>query len=377
MAAKSTASEEVRKTAAAVAAAVNKRHGAGTVVLASEAKIPPPRLSSGSLSLDISLSGGWPVNQWSEVVGNENAGKTTIVLKTIAAAQKANPSFTVCWVAAESYDEDYAAFLGVDNSRVYRIEENVMEVAYEIVLEFVATRAVDMAVIDSLPALVPADEDDKTMEEFSPGRGAFRTNQFMRKATKATKRSLTGEDRPIVGIVINQWREKIGVSWGDPRTTPGGKGKNFWFYCRVDVKRDEWITDEDKRKCGQVIKVSTFKMKGAKPREPAIIDFYFADGNGVEGGTYDVYKETLNLARMYDIVALRGNAYVYEDTRYPGGKLGFYRAMQDDSGMFDRLRKEVLEASRGMEDDEDDEPDDEPEPAPEPQPRTRKIRRRS
>ena len=355
-----SAEQGTRMSAAALLTRINKKHGEGTVVLASKARIKPPRLSTGSLALDVAMGGGWPVNQWSEVIGNESAGKTTIVLKTIAAAQARDPKFTVAWVAAESYDEDFAEMLGVDNSRVFLIEENVMEIAYEAVLEMLNNRAVDMAVVDSLPALVPADEDEKSMEEWSPGSGARRTNQFMRKATKATKRSLLDEDRPIVGIIINQWREKIGVLHGDPRTTPGGKAKNFWMYARVEVRRDEWLTDpETKERVGQAIKVSTIKMKGTPNKGvPAVVDMYYQDCADIAAGTYDVFKETLNLALVYDVAERKGNAYVYEGQRYPGGKAGFYDALRADSGLFDRVRKEVLDAARSTVSEED-------EPAPE------------
>lgn len=341
------AASEARRSAHALAAAFNKKHGPGTVVVASSARIKPTRQTTGSVALDVTMHGGWPTNQWSEIVGLEGSGKTTAVLKTVAAAQAADPEHITVWVAAESYDEDYATMLGVDNSRVILIEENVMEVAYEIVLGYAANRACDMVVIDSLPALVPADEDEKTMEEWSPGAGARRTNQFMRKATKATKRSLVDEDRPFVGIVINQWREKIGVLHGDPRTTPGGKAKNYWFYARIEVRRDEWILDEQKDKVGQTIVAKTIKMKGARPGAPTMVDFYFADHAGITAGSYDAGKETLNLSLHYDIVQRRGSTYVYRGQRFIGGKAGFAAALDADPALFANIRKEVLDAARG------------------------------
>lgn len=373
---KTTASDVTRKNAKAIAASINRKHGPGTVVIASQARLKPPRLSTGSLALDVSMRGGWPVNQWSEIIGLESAGKTTVALKSIAAAMAADPDFEVVWVAAEVYDEDYAQLLGVDNRRVYLVSDNIMEYAYDAVLEYVENRACDMVVIDSLPALVPLDEDDKSMEEWSLGTGARRTNQFMRKATKATKRSLTDHDRPIVGVIINQWRNKIGVLHGDPRTTPGGLAKNFWMYARMEARREEWIYDPDtKQKVGQTIKVSTFKMKGARPGPPASVDFYFADCNGIDAGSYDIYKEMLNLAMAFEIIERRGNAYAYESVRYPGGKQGFYDAIRADDALYDRVRKEVLEAASGVTSGEDDdipEPDETPAPV-----SMSKIRRRA
>jgi recombination protein RecA len=335
-------------TPQAVANLVNRKHGEGTVVLASEAKIRPPRLSTGSLSLDVSLGGGFPANQWTEIVGMEGSGKTTLTMMALAKAQKMDPTFHCVWVAGESYDVDYAGTLGVDNRRVSLIEENVMEPAFDAALSFIANRACDMLVVDSLPSLVPADEDEKTMEEWSPGSAARRINQFMRKCTKASKRSLTDPtDRPFVGIMINQWREKIGVLRGDPRTTPGGKGKNYWMWLRIEAKRDSWLFDEEKNKVGISIKVTPFKTKGARPGNPATVDFYFDDYDDITAGSYDVYKETLDLALVFEVAQRRGNAYVHEGIRYPGGKAGFYDALRADEGLYERVRKEVLDAARG------------------------------
>lgn len=203
-----------------IAAGINKKLGANTVVLAGDAQISK-RITSGSLTLDVVLGGGWPMNRWVELVGEASHGKTAIALRTIAANQKLNPDFTAVWIAAEDFDSKYAELCGVDNSRVLLVETNSMEDAFDAVIQFMESKAVDMVVVDSLPALVPSAEDEKHMEEFTVGRGALITNKFFRKVASATKRDLIESERPVLGIMINQYRMKIGVMHGDPRTTPG------------------------------------------------------------------------------------------------------------------------------------------------------------
>lgn len=309
---KPTTKSERRKAAEAIAAKLNrdKRFGEGSVVLATNIVVPD-RASTGALAFDVAMSGGFPVNQWTEVIGLENHGKTTVILKALAKQQQLDNDYFCVWVASEAFDPVLADMCGVDRSRVYLIEENVMELAFEAVLAFVEGRGCDMVVIDSYPAMVTALEDEKGVDEVSMG-GAKILNLFMRKCTKASKRSLTDPhaDRPFTGIIVNQWREKIGVIKGDPRTTPGGKGKNFWMYARLDVKRDEFILNSRKEKVGQVIKIVCFKMKGARPQQVGVVDFYFAAHGEFKAGDYDDFKQVVNLALLFDVIGRRGSGYV-------------------------------------------------------------------
>lgn len=246
-----------------VVAAINKKVGAGTVVLASQVRMPE-RIPTGSLTLDVVLGGGWPMNHWVEIVGEASHGKTAIALRTIAVNQERDPDFTVVWIAAEAFDTGYAKMCGVDTDRVLLVETNSMEDAFDSVIKFMESKAIDMVVVDSLPALVPGAEDEKTMEEFTVGRGAQLTNKFFRKVASATKRDLLEVERPVLGIMINQYRMKIGVMHGDPRTTPGGLGKDYAYSIRCEVKRDDWLevgTGQEKRRIGQTIRVRTIKNK--------------------------------------------------------------------------------------------------------------------
>jgi recombination protein RecA len=139
-----------------IIADVNKKYGDDTVVKGSRIHKELPRITTGVLSFDLMLGGGWPVNQWSEIIGNESSGKTALAYKTIAANQALDPEWTAMWVAAEEYVPAYAEAIGVDLDRLWVVETNVMEYVYDISLRVLDKRAVDCIVIDSLPALVPS-----------------------------------------------------------------------------------------------------------------------------------------------------------------------------------------------------------------------------
>ena len=322
----------INSDALKVVAQLNKKLGANTVVAASEVVLNP-RITSGSLTLDVVLGGGWAMNRWVELIGEASHGKTAIALRTIAANQRIDPDFTAVWIAAEDFDSKYAELCGVDTSRVILVETNNMEDAYEAVIKFMESKAVDMVVIDSLPALVPGAEDEKEMDEFTVGRGALITNKFFRKVASATKRDLIESERPVLGMMINQYRMKIGVMHGDPRTTPGGLGKDYAYSIRCEVKRDEWLevgTGQEKRRVGQTIRVRTIKNKTYPPQQTAYLDFYFADGGPIDAGSYDSGKEIVALSILNGIVERRGGWMYYNDRKWQGSQ-----------ALIDSIREEV------------------------------------
>lgn len=332
--------------ARAIATKINKKHGAGTIVLGSEIDHSLiPRVTSGSLGIDVALGGGWPANQWNEIMGDPSHGKTALVLKTIAANQAIDPKWTCAWVAAEEFVREYATKLGCDVSRMMIVDTNIMEIAYDTVIEYLDSRAVDAVVIDSLPALQPASEDDGAMADFQVGLGARLTNKFFRKQGKATKRSLITEERPVTGFMINQFREKIGVMYGDPRTTPGGKGKDFAYFTRVEVRRDEWIEDDQKRRVGQTIKVRTTKNKSAPPQRVATVDFYFADMPPFRAGDFDRIKEVMNLSVLFEIVqAGGGGMYSYRGDKWKG-RPALLTALREEPELLEQISGEVMDAA--------------------------------
>jgi recombination protein RecA len=332
-----------------VLATLNKKYGEGTVVLGSQV-VTSKRLTSGSLALDVILGGGWPANQWHEIIGEASHGKTALALKTIAANQAKDPEFTTIWVAAEQWVPEYAEMCGVDTSRVHVLTTNVMEVALAAVLDFVETKEVDCVVIDSLPALVPAAEDEKNMDEFTVGKAAMLMGKFFRKMEKAGKRSLTGGERPFIGLVINQYRMKIGVMYGDPRTTPGGEAKNYFFFTRVEVKRDDWVevgSGQEKRKVGQTVKFQTKKNKSAPPSQSAFVDFYFDEGGPVARGDYDFGKEIVALGILNKVIVRAGAYYRYQDRQWQGAD-ALLASIREEVDLAESLRVEVLGSLKGV-----------------------------
>jgi len=337
----------INSDALKLVAQLNKKHGEGTVVLASNVQIPS-RITSGSLTLDAVLGGGWPMNHWVEIVGEASHGKTAIALKTIAANQARNKDFTAVWVAAEPFDSGYAEMCGVDTDRVILIETNSMEDAFEAVIQFMESKSVDIVIIDSLPALVPSAEDEKTMEEFTVGRGALITNKFFRKVSGATKRLMDGSERPVLGIMINQYRMKIGVMHGDPRTTPGGLGKDYAYSIRCEVKRDEWIdvgTGENKRRVGQTIRVRTIKNKTFPPQQTAYMDFYFADGGEIDPGQYDSGKEIISMSLLNGVVERKGGWLYYNDRKWQGS-INLLNSIREEVDLKEELTQSVMSSLR-------------------------------
>ena len=331
---------------AKVFSAINKKMGDDTIVLGSEITQMGGRLTTGSVAIDVALGGGWPSNQWHELIGEASNGKTALALKTIAANQKNDPEFTTVWVAAEEWVPGYAEMCGVDVSRVYVVSTNIMEEAYEAVIKIVESKAVDCIVLDSLPALVPGAEDQKEMEEATVGRGALLTNKFFRKVGKASKRSLIRPERPFIGLIINQWRSKVGVIYGDPRTTPGGLGKDYAFFTRIEVRRDEWIeagTGQEKRKVGQSIKVRVIKNKSAAPGQVAVVDFYFANGGDLNAGDFDFAKEVVAIGILNKVITRAGAYYRYGESQWQGQD-GMLQAIREDIDLQETLQRDVLDS---------------------------------
>jgi recombination protein RecA len=326
-------------------AQINKKLGDGSVVIGKDIRADLlERFTTGSTTLDYVLGGGYPANQWHELVGEPSHGKTAIALKTVAANQKANPEFIAVWVAAEQWVPAYAEMCGVDTSRVIVIETNIMEEAYDAVLAFAISKTIDCIVIDSLPALVPGPEDEKSMDEMTVGRGALITNKFFRKAGAAMKRSLIEAERPILGIIINQYRMKIGVMHGDPRTTPGGQGKDYAYFTRAEVRRDEWIeegTGTNKVRVGQRIKIRILKNKTAPPQRVAYVDFYFQDTGMNFAGDFDVAREVAAMVMVKDIVERRGGWIYYGERKWQGQE-AFVASLREEVDLIEELRGMVL-----------------------------------
>lgn len=324
----------------ALISSINKRQKAEVLIRGADlVNTTWSRTPSGSLSLDVMLGGGWPLNAMNEIIGLESSGKTTIALKTLAENQHLNSEFHTVWVAAEEFDPGWAAKLGVDVSRITFVMSNIMEIAFDSALAVMTERATDCVVIDSLPALAPGEEAEKSMAEFTVGKGALLTNKFMRKCYTAASRSLVEYDRPVLVLIINQWRDRVGVMYGDPRTTPGGKGKNYAYVTRTEVSRLEYLSDHG-NKVGQTIKCQTLKNKTSTPRREAQVDFYFSDYGDLHVGEYDLSKEIFGLALVNDVIAQKGAWYHYQNQKWQGEK-ATWAAIKTDPLLYDALDTEV------------------------------------
>lgn len=323
-----------------VRASIMKKHGPGMLIKGSEIKSDmTPKLSTGCLSFDIMLGGGFAANQFNQIVGEFSSGKTAMAALTVVANQRLDPDFTTVWVAAEGWTPTWFRTLGMDDSRVDVINTNVMEEVFDMVREFSRTKEVDLIVLDSLPALMSKAEEERTMEDFTVGVGARQINKFFRLAGEAQRRSMIEQERPCTGIVINQWREKIGVMHGDNRTTPGGKGKDFAYYTNTEVRRTEWI-EVSKQRVGQTIRARTHKNKQAPVQRVAEVDFYFESISDHPVG-YDRGKDIVGAAMYLGVVEQAGAYYRYKGQQWQG-KAKAFEAVADDMALQADIRFEVM-----------------------------------
>ena len=284
------------------------------------------RVGTGSLAYDLALGGGWPLNVWNEIVGLESHGKTVMAMKTLAAQMQRDPNYKALWVASEDFNAEWARMLGMDTERTVLAATNVMEEAYTIMVEGLDSQLFDAVVLDSYPALVPTAEAEAAIEDWQVGIGARLTNKLMRVSTPAMRRE--PDERNCLCLIINQWRDRIGVTYGDPRTTPGGKQKNFSYFTRVEVVRDGWV-ERNKVKVGQTMKIRTMKNKTAPPSRVAVTDFYFDNCSPFKAGEYDIVAEVWNIATTYDVITRAGAWFSYGGQRW-NGKEPVLQSLRED-----------------------------------------------
>ena len=307
-----------------------------------------PRASTGILALDVALGGGLPLNQWAEFTGHESSGKTALALKIVAHQQAVDPDWFCVWVAAEELEESYAEALGVDLDRMLIVDTNSMEDAYDVVLELAEKQAFDGVVIDSLPALIPTGEYEGQMEDSGGMAQAARLNgKFFRKMGADGNRSLVNEERPWIGLLINQWRSKIGVMFGDPRTTPGGVAKNYACYVRLETKRDEWLDNELKKSdpkyetVGQTIVTKIMKNKAGPPGREAAFNFYFAPFGEFDLGSIDRLQDVFNTAVTLGVLEREGNSYYFLGEKIGPNKPRTIEALKNDPALVDSVATQV------------------------------------
>ena len=322
---------------------VRKEHGEGAIVRGTDREVLP-RLTTGAIGFDLMLGGGIPAGQPSEVIGEFSSGKTSFVLKMIAANQALDPAFTVLWIASEPFVEPWALTAGCDLERIVRFKTSHMEAAYDYIVKFTANRAVDMIVIDSLPALTPMAEYEGDMEDSLPALAARVNNKFFRKLGMASASTLIGAERLCTTIVVNQWRSTLS-SVGDPRTTPGGRGKDFAYFTRIELRRADWIQEtKSTPRIGIKIAARTIKNKTFPPQRTALVDFYFQQLGDIAAGGYDVALDTMLAAMELDIIRRGGATYRFNDEKWTG-KEAVLHSLREDLDLRRTVYSETMRAA--------------------------------
>jgi recombination protein RecA len=286
---------------------MDKQFGRGTVLrLGSRNVLPVTVISSGAVSLDAALGvGGFPRGRVVEVFGPESSGKTTLALHIIAETQKAGG--TAAFIDAEhALDPAYSRRLGVDIDNLLVSQPDSGEQALEIASTLINSGAVDSVVVDSVAALVPKAELDGEMGDSFVGLHARLMSQAMRKLTGHVARTNT------CLIFINQIREKIGVMFGNPETTPGGRALKFYSSVRLDIRRIGTIKEGDQA-IGNRVRARVVKNKVAPPFRSAEFDMMFDHGISLEG-------DLIDLGAAMELVLKQGSWYSYGDVRLGQGR---------------------------------------------------------
>lgn len=307
---------------------LEKQFGKGSIMrLGSKDVVPIAVISTGSISFDAALGvGGVPRGRVIEIFGPESSGKTTITLQIIAEAQKAGG--LAAFVDAEhALDPAYAAKLGVDIDNLLVSQPDYGEQALEIVEALVRSNAIDVLVVDSVAALVPKAELDGEMGDSHMGLQARLMSQALRKLTGTVSKSRT------CLIFINQIREKIGVMFGNPETTTGGKALKFYSSVRIDIRRIGAVKDGDVV-VGSRTKVKIVKNKVAAPFRDAEFDILYGEGISREG-------DILDLAVLHNIVEKSGAWYSYQGERIGQGRENVRNFLKQNPDIFARVDVEL------------------------------------
>jgi recombination protein RecA len=311
-------------------AQIERQFGKGSVMrLGDEARAPIEVIPTGSIALDIALGvGGLPRGRVVEVYGPESSGKTTLTLHAVANAQKAGG--IVAFIDAEhALDPDYAKKLGVDTDALLVSQPDTGEQALEITDMLIRSGAVDLIVIDSVAALVPRAEIEGEMGDSHVGLQARLMSQALRKITGALSQSKT------TAIFINQLREKVGVMFGSPETTTGGRALKFYASVRLDIRRIETLKDGTEA-VGNRTRVKVVKNKVASPFKQAEFDIIYGQGISREGGLIDMGVEQ-------GFVRKAGAWYTYEGDQLGQGKENARNFLRDNPDLADEIESKIKE----------------------------------
>src|SRR3982751_1522344 len=320
--------EDRSKAVEAALMNIEKKFGKGSIMRLGEREVSDiPAISTTSLSLDAAVGiGGVPRGRIVEIYGPESSGKTTLALHIVAEAQKAGG--VAAYIDAEhAMDADYAGKLGVDIDQLLISQPDSGEQALEIAEALVRSNGVDVIVIDSVAALVPRAELDGEMGDSLPGLQARLMSQALRKLAAIIAQSNT------CFIFINQIREKIGVMWGSPETTTGGRALKFYSSVRLDIRRIGSIKDGD-RVVGNRTKVKVVKNKVAPPFREVEFDIMYGEGISREG-------DVIDLGVAHKVVEKSGAWFSYKGERLGQGRENSKQNLKDNAELLARVETDV------------------------------------
>ena len=313
-----------------VLASLEKQFGKGAVMLLGDNKHAEVEVSSsGSLSLDIALGvGGYPKGRIIEIYGPESSGKTTFALHAIAEIQKAGGR--AAFIDAEhALDPVYAKNLGVNINELLLSQPDTGEQALEICEALVRSNAINIVVIDSVAALVPQAEIDGEMGDSHVGLQARLMSQALRKLSGTINKTKT------IAIFINQLREKVGIMFGNPETTPGGRALKFYSSVRLDVRRSESIKVGDAI-MGNKTTIKVVKNKVAPPFKVATVDIMYGEGVSKEG-------EIIDLGTDAGILEKTGAWYAYNGEKLGQGKENVKLLLKENTKLRDEIEAKIRE----------------------------------
>ncbi len=311
-------------------AQIDRQFGKGSVMrLGDDVRAPTEVIPTGSVALDVALGiGGLPRGRVVEIYGPESSGKTTLALHAVAGAQKAGG--VAAFIDAEhALDPEYAQKLGVDTDNLLVSQPDTGEQALEIADMLIRSGALDIIVIDSVAALVPRAEIEGEMGDSHVGLQARLMSQALRKITGALSTSKT------TAIFINQLREKIGVMFGSPETTTGGKALKFYASIRIDIRRIETLKDGTEP-VGSRTRCKVVKNKMAPPFKQAEFDVLYGQGISREGGLIDMGVDQ-------GFVRKSGAWYTYEGDQLGQGKENARSFLRDNPDLANELEKKIKE----------------------------------
>lgn len=309
---------------------IEKQYGKGAIMrLGDEPDQKVEATPSGSINLDIALGvGGYPKGRIIELYGPESSGKTTLALHAIASTQKLGGN--VAFIDAEhALDAQYAKKLGVDIDNLLLSQPDTGEQALEIAEALVRSGSIDMIVVDSVAALVPEAEINGDMGDSHVGLQARLMSQAMRKLSGIISKTHT------TAIFINQIREKVGVMFGNPEVTPGGRALKFYSSVRLEIRRSESLKNGTDF-IGNKAKIKVVKNKVAPPFKEAVVDIIFGEG-------ISKYGEVLDLATDLEFIQKAGAWYAYNNEKIGQGRDNAKKYLEDNPEIYQLLEKKILE----------------------------------